>query len=89
MARVTGLEPATSGVTGRRSNQLSYTRLSGSPKRGALFMGRPIFGQAGYARDLQIMQRDCQRAEKWACAHWRMTANPVCTSVSRSVLEIT
>ena len=24
MARVTGLEPAASGVTGRRSNQLSY-----------------------------------------------------------------
>jgi hypothetical protein len=28
VARVTGLEPATSGVTGRRSNQLSYTRNS-------------------------------------------------------------
>jgi hypothetical protein len=28
MARVTGLEPATSGVTGRHSNQLSYTRNS-------------------------------------------------------------
>ena len=32
MARVTGLEPATSGVTGRHSNQLSYTRVS-RPKR--------------------------------------------------------
>ena len=28
LARVTGLEPATSGVTGRHSNQLSYTRAS-------------------------------------------------------------
>ncbi len=32
LARVTGLEPATSGVTGRRSNQLSYTR-SGRAQR--------------------------------------------------------
>ena len=28
MARVTGLEPATSGVTGRHSNRLSYTRAA-------------------------------------------------------------
>ena len=28
MARLTGLEPATSGVTGRHSNQLSYNRMN-------------------------------------------------------------
>jgi hypothetical protein len=33
MARVTGLEPATSGVTGRRSNQLSYTRKAAASRR--------------------------------------------------------
>ena len=31
LARVTGLEPATSGLTGRRSNQLSYTRSGRAP----------------------------------------------------------
>ena len=35
MAGVTGLEPATSGVTGRHSNQLSYT------PRGAAAGGLP------------------------------------------------
>ena len=37
MARETGLEPATSGVTGRRSNQLSYSPAfaSNSRARGA------------------------------------------------------
>lgn len=47
MARVTGLEPATSGVTGRHSNQLSYTRFV-SPA--ATFRRRevvPMYGAPG------------------------------------------
>src|ERR1700722_17308848 len=33
LARATGLEAATSGVTGRPSNQLSYARAAGGPFR--------------------------------------------------------
>src|SRR5215470_1013977 len=32
MARATGLEPAASGVTGRRSNQLSYARKTNNAR---------------------------------------------------------
>src|SRR3546814_4385246 len=39
LARVTGLEPATSGVTGRHSNQLSYTRASLVKERKPLSRG--------------------------------------------------
>ncbi len=44
MARLTGLEPATPGVTGRYSNQLSYNR---SRRPGLAGSGRLIFGPAG------------------------------------------
>jgi hypothetical protein len=47
MARVTGLEPATSGVTGRHSNRLSYTRaLAPRELRGVVGRGIKGFGKA-------------------------------------------
>gem|GEM_PF-1718947 len=39
MARVTRLELATSGVTGRRSNQLSYTRITAWDRLGSRQLG--------------------------------------------------
>ena len=44
MARVTGLEPATSGVTGRHSNRLSYTRALKAVGLADRFVGRCLRG---------------------------------------------
>jgi hypothetical protein len=50
MARATGLEPATSGVTGRHSNQLSYARAGrlgrGGRQRGVDYGGSPKVSSA-------------------------------------------
>ncbi len=62
MARLTGLEPATPGVTGRYSNQLSYNRSlpPGDPSvRRVLFRAcRPV------KRTLPLFLRNfCRKAE--------------------------
>ncbi|CDX59772.1 hypothetical protein MPL1032_270113 [Mesorhizobium plurifarium] len=56
MARVTGLEPATSGVTGRHSNRLSYTRALTSTCQSCSSLGRWIRGSpAGVKRGIQAL----------------------------------
>ena len=52
MAGVTGLEPAASGVTGRRSNQLSYTPISRQPRPNATRLKTRLSGKTRLA--------DCQ-----------------------------
>jgi hypothetical protein len=66
VARVTGLEPATSGVTGRHSNQLSYTRVSrcDGVRRGE---GRRLGGGA----------RQCQAPRLWIFAYRAATASAI------------
>ena len=50
MAGTTGLEPATSDVTGRRSNQLNYV-----PACGGDFMLTQIFPPTGFHRGLNLL----------------------------------
>ena len=87
MARVTGLEPATSGVTGRRSNQLSYTPAKGMRRisqRRAQVKARCIRRHFARRQRLKLARRERPaahflagedvhgvRRQRFCCAHQR------------------
>ena len=77
LARETGLEPATSGVTGRRSNQLSYSRS----KEAAFRLGWR-WRQGGFARfglralSGLVIVRPCMRPHQ----EFSMVRNPIIVS---------
>ncbi len=68
VAGVTGLEPATFGVTGRRSNQLSYTPadrlLPGTPAFAGLRQGPRQVNSAGRAPVLHVEPRRDDRPRR-------------------------
>ena len=74
MARETGLEPATSGVTGRRSNQLSYSRkdrisgLQGPGLKGAALpsQAQPLSYQHGLPGPVAFLALDSRSTLKIA-----------------------
>ena len=66
MAGVTGLEPAASGVTGRRSNRLSYTPLRAGARPEAILSC--MYG-VGFAKSRQGPDR--QREAAW----WAVTGS--------------
>ena len=63
VARLTGLEPATPGVTGRYSNQLSYNRPLHSP-------GRPGAFRCSMVRALCRQARFVRKYENFASCSW-------------------
>ena len=85
MARLTGLEPATPGVTGRYSNQLSYNRPLHSP-------GRPGAFGCSMVRALCRQARFVRKYENFASCSWGVWGpasrlqNPRCSPRVRGAL---
>ncbi len=73
VARLTGLEPATPGVTGRYSNQLSYNRSLPSeeclPERGGPSRRRSGCRQAVSGAEMCIFSEKSRGPLSWPCAN--------------------
>ena len=88
MARETGLEPATSGVTGRRSNQLSY-----SPAKRSLAERDAEYADAGSksSQDAEIDDQNRvdprrQRATSFGESTWMLSVGVRSAVLMRSRL---
>ena len=67
MARETGLEPATSAVTGRRSNQLSYSRGCGQGLHSGARLKGANFPSQGYYKSPRKSGTFAAPMRKMAC----------------------
>ncbi len=80
---MTGLEPATSGVTGRRSNQLSYTRVRRLAEARCVVYEQSAVRSSGFQHALQT---DCRSNAVYPCRTEKCRrAQP---SVTRNVATI-
>ena len=78
MAGVTGLEPAASGVTGRRSNQLSYTRNPCYRPFGRLLTVPPTAAAPPLVAAVKNEGGSSRRTAPCQCAHFRkVTRQPL------------
>ena len=79
MAGTTGLEPATSAVTGQRSNQLSYVPEFGTGETSRYWVSKPA-GISGVARLENYSRRDAElhRLRIASCEHIRTSSQERC-----------
>ena len=82
MARETGLEPAASAVTGRRSNQLSYSR---NPESDGRHLERPLSQASEYV--MPARPSSCRSAaEARTSAYLLLPANEVALTNLKAVV---
>ena len=87
MAGATGLEPATSAVTGQRSNQLSYAPVMGGRNARKTVLGRQAFATKKRARVTDAKEVGVGNPAEETCCHPNTSkCNEQVTGVNRPAI---